>query len=183
MTARVTSRIGAALFLSALLLPAAGCGTAAPSLAPDWLVGDWHGVRRDGDDGSEAPMTSHIAALPDGPGQVERLEVASDGAPYVGFAVRVPSGSPGRWTMIYANASRESFARLEGEVRGDGITWRSVTPGRRRESRVEVERLGENRWRRTNRVSEDGGVTWRVLFTDELRRDDPVEHPGPRPSP
>jgi len=51
------------------------------------------------------------------------------------------------------------------------VTWRSVTPGRARESGSIVERLDTNHWRRTQRVSDDGGRTWRVLFVDEMERD------------
>ena len=32
-----------------------------------------------------------------------------------------------------------------------------------------TELLPDGLWRRTMSVSEDGGLTWRVLFTDELR--------------
>jgi len=153
---------------------AAACGGTAPPPPPtlDWLLGDWHGVRRDGGDGTEAPMTVHVVALSDGPGQVERVQVAADRAPYVGFAVRVPSGTSGHWVMLYTNATREAFARLAGQVGTDRVTWQSVTPGRSRDSRTLTERLDANRWRRTQRVSEDNGVTWRVLFTDELERDE-----------
>jgi hypothetical protein len=72
--------------------------------------------------------------------------------------------------MLYANSTRETFARLEGQVETDRVTWQSVTPGRTRESRIVTERLNTNQWRRTQRVSGDGGRTWRVLFTDELER-------------
>jgi hypothetical protein len=117
-------------------------------------------------------MTVHVESLPDGPGQVERLQVQLGDSSYVGFTVRVPSGKDGRWIMVYANSSRETFGRLEGEVAVGRVTWRSVTPGRKREGRTSIERLDADRWRRTHEVSEDGGKTWRVLFTDELQRDE-----------
>jgi len=151
-----------------------GCQVAPrPAPALDWLSGDWHGVRRAGDDGSEAPMTVHVESLRGGPEQMERLEVRSDGdaAPYIGFAVYAPSGAAGRWLMRYANSTRRTFSRLEGEVEKGRVTWHSTTPGRTRDSLVVVERLDADHWRRTNSVSEDGGTTWRVLFTDELERD------------
>jgi hypothetical protein len=155
------------------LLSLTACGRPAPAASLDWMLGDWHGVRRDGSDGSEAPMTSHIASIDAGPGQVERVHVAPEGGePYTGFAVRVPAATGGGWVMLYANSARETFARLEGVVATNRVTWRSVTPGRERESGSVVERLDANHWRRTQRVSEDGGRTWRVLFVDELRRDE-----------
>ena len=39
-----------------------------------------------------------------------------------------------------------------------------------RESRLISERLGDDRWRRTMSVSQDGGRTWSVLWIDELHR-------------
>lgn len=153
------------------LLLVMGCrGGSQPPPTLDWMQGDWHGVRRDGADGSEAPITVHVVSLGGGPEHVERLQVQADGAPYVGFAVRSPSDPAGRWLMLYANSTRDSFSRLEGVVERDRVIWQSVTPGRTRESQVVMERLDTNRWRRTNRVSEDGGRTWRVLFTDDLER-------------
>jgi hypothetical protein len=155
-------------------LPGAGSGSLA------WLRGSWIGVRRDGEDGSEARMTLVVEELPGGAGLVERLQVLGSGEPYTGFAtfsrvgsrVGAPSGS-GRWVMLYANSVRDSFARLEGEVAGDGsATLDSVTPGRTRESRLVLERLDARRCRRTQHVSEDGGATWRVWFVDELTRAD-----------
>ncbi len=69
---------------------------------------------------------------------------------------------------------------LVAAVVGAGVGWllyrmgsrHSVAGplGRTRESRVEIERVDANRWRRTQRVSEDGGTTWSVSFTDELER-------------
>jgi hypothetical protein len=159
--------------LAAVVLSTVTCGgPVAPPPSLDWLLGEWHGVRRDGSDGSEAPMTVHVESLSGGPGQIERLQVLTDGAPYVGFSVRLPLGPDGPWLMRYANSTRETFARLEGEVDTGKVTWRSVTPGRTRESRTVIERLDADRWRRTHRVSEDGGKTWRILFTDELERDE-----------
>lgn len=153
------------------LLLATACGGASSPLGPlDWTLGDWHGVRRAADDGSEAPIALRIEALPEGRGQIERLQVASDGTPYIGFAVRVPVGISGRWMMLYANSARETVSRLEGNIEGNRGTWQPVAPGKKRISRLVSERLGTDRWRRTQHISEDGGKTWRVLFTDELER-------------
>jgi hypothetical protein len=150
---------------------AACAGPDAGSESLDWTVGTWHGIRRDGADGTEAPMTLLVEALPGGHGVVERIQVEGGGTPYVGFGVRHFDPASRQWTQLYANASRPTFARLEGTVDGDRSTWNSVTAGPGRSSRLVAERLGADRWRRTQQVSEDGGRTWRVLFTDELERD------------
>jgi len=170
LSGRTARSLLAACALAAILSPVA-CrpnGQTSPEL--DWLRGDWHGVRRDGDDGTEAPIEVHVTTMGDGETLVERLEVPTGETRYVGFAVHTPTGVPGAWSMLYANSTRDSFSRLVGTVEKDRVVWRSVTPGRARDSQVTVERLGDDRWRRTNRVSEDGGRTWRVLFTDELER-------------
>ena len=147
------------------------CGQAAPSPGPlDWTLGNWHGVRQAADDGSEAPIVLRIEALPEGKGLIERLQAELGGEPYVGFTVRVPVGSSGRWMMLYANSTRGTISRLEGTIGGDRSTWQSVASGSQRVSRLVSERLGSDRWRRTQYRSEDGGKTWRVLFTDELQR-------------
>jgi len=157
--------------LALLLLLLSACRGPSPSPPTlDWLLGDWQGVRRDASDGTEAPMTVHVESLSEGRGQVERIQVSGAGTPYVGFAVRVPSDTSGRWLMLYTNMKRETFARLEGRIETDRVTWDSVTPGRTRESRLVMERLDDSRCKRTQRFSEDGGSTWKVMFTDELER-------------
>ena len=134
----------------------------------DWAVGEWTGVRID--DEEEAPMRLVVLALPGGAGLFERLEVMIEPRPYVGVSVLIWDPEAGHWVKLYANAVRSTVARLEGRLDGETLVLRSVSPGRKRESRLSAERLGEDRWRRTQEVSEDGGKTWRVLFTDELRR-------------
>ncbi len=153
---------------SALLGACAGTPRTGASL--DWLVGEWVGTRRDAEDGSEATLAVRVQPLADGPGQIERVEVTGGGKTYIGVAVRVPVAETGQWEMSYVNAARETIARLEGTVQGDRATWRSVTPGRTRESRVEIERGGADAWKRTQWISQDEGKTWRVLFTDAVRR-------------
>lgn len=145
----------------------------APTNARTWLIGSWHGARRDGADGSESALTSRFEAILDGVGLSERIEVTqSDGAIYRGFATEVLDPTIGRWVRMYVNATRRHFARLEGEEDGENrLVWRSVSPDRIRENRIVTERIGPDRWRRTSSISEDGGTTWRVLFVDELERD------------
>ncbi|MCB9896604.1 MAG: DUF1579 family protein [Planctomycetes bacterium] len=142
---------------------------AAPARPLDEWLGAWHGVRR-ADDGSAEPISILVEAVPGGEGQFERLEVDVD-PPYVGFVLRSRLDDGGRWVMLYGNASRPAFARLEADVPADGaVTWTSATPGRGRESRLVCSTIEADRWTRTQQVSDDGGATWRVHFTDELVR-------------
>ena len=73
--------------------------------------------------------------------------------------------------MIYANSTRPNIGRLEGKLEGNRSTWESIAPDKSHGSRFLSEQLDANHWRRTQFVSEDGGKTWKVLFTDELGRD------------
>lgn len=134
----------------------------------DWAIGEWHGVRRDADE--EAPMRLLVQKIPGSPGIFERLEVTIEPQPYVGVSVLMPDPESGRWVKLYTNDVQPKVARLEGTLDGDVLVLRSVSPDRRRESRLTAERLGEDRWRRRQEISEDGGKTWRLLFTDDLSR-------------
>jgi hypothetical protein len=174
------ARSASILLVLALLprpLAAAGDGDAPaappPERALDWTVGQWTGVRRDGADGSEAPMTMRVAAILGGGGLIRELEVRHGSGVYRGLSVVAFEREAARWVEQYVNDVHGRFVRLEGEL-GDGgarSVWRVVAPERRRESRLVSERLGADRWRRTQSVSEDGGTTWRVLWIDELERD------------
>lgn len=172
-------RPGRLLVPAMLILAVAASGLAAemqpppPERAFDWTVGAWEGVRRAGDDGSEAPMTMRVEAVLGGAGQVRQLEVRHSKGVYRGFSVQVFEREASRWVEQYANDVHGRFVRIEGELddaAGARSTWRVVAPERTRESRLVSERLGEDRWRRTMSVSDDGGATWRVLWTDELER-------------
>ena len=138
--------------------------------ALDWTLGIWTGVRRDGADGSEGALTMRVEPILDGAGHIRHVEVVHDGGVYRGFAVQVIDPRTGRWQRRYVNAVRARFASLEGETDGDRSVWRSTSPDRSRESRLVSDRLAPDRWRRTMSVSEDGGSTWRVLWTDLLVR-------------
>ena len=169
----------------ALLLSAPGAGAQAatepppappPEKAFDWTQGPWEGVRRDGADGSEAPMRLWVNPILDGAGQTRELRVIDGGDTYRGFSVLMLERDTGRWVEQYVNDVHGRFVRLEGEIEVTGpagaerSVWRPVDPGRERESKLLSERLGTDGWRRTMSVSDDGGATWRVLWTDELKR-------------
>lgn len=147
-------------------------GTIAAETASDldWTLGRWEGGRRDGADGSEARMTMRVEAILGGTGQIRHIEVTHGGGVYRGFAVQVFNKAKGRWVRHYTSENRGHFSSLEGETEGDRGIWRVTTPDRTRESRLISERLGDDRWRRTMSVSQDGGRTWSVLWIDELHR-------------
>ena len=145
-----------------------------PEAALDWTLGVWVGVRRDGADGTESAMTMEVEPILAGAGQIRHLEIQTSGGVYRGFATQAFDPELGRWVRFYLNRSRRRYARLEGEVTGDDSVWRSVTPGRTRESRLVSERLGSDRWRRTMSISDDGTATWRALWIDDLTRRAPA---------
>ena len=113
-------------------------------------------------------MTVRVEPLANG--QVERLQVDLTPRPYVGFTVRSRDVA-GQWTMIYANSTRPTIGRLQGKLESNRSTWESITADKSRGSRFVSEQLDANHWNRTQFVSEDGGKTWRELFTDKLERD------------
>lgn len=141
-----------------------------PARALDWTLGTWEGWRRDGEDGSRAPMTMRVASILDGAGQTRQLEITHGGGVYRGFCVQVFDPASGTWHRRYVNDVRRRFAELEGTVEDGRSIWRGVSPDRTRESMVVSERPAADRWTRTMKVSEDGGETWRVLWVDELVR-------------
>jgi len=167
-----------AWLVALFVLLVAGCRSnpeAQPVVAGPfaWLVGDWRGVRRDGADGTAARMRLRVQPVLGGAGQLEELQVEHPRGTYRGLHVRLRERESGRWVSEYANATRGEFTKLEGELgAGDESSWRSVEPGRTRETWLEYERPEPDRWIRTQRLSEDGGLTWSVLFTDELERVD-----------
>lgn len=155
--------------------PADQTGAArSPNAGPlAWTVGDWRGVRVDGADGTEAPITVSVRSILGGAGLEEDLEVRAPSGGYRGFSVQVmEKDRPGRWVRMYVNATRRDFVRIEGEVDSDGArgVWRSTTPGRTSESQMVSVRAGARGWTRTMLVSDDGGKTWRVLWEDRLHR-------------
>lgn len=135
----------------------------------NWAIGTWHGTRRAAEDNQRVPMTARVESVPGG--QMERLQVELSPRPYVGFTLRSRDPATGRWTMVYANSTRQTIGRLEGRLEPKRSTWESASPDGSHGSRFVSEQLDANHWRRTQFVSEDGGKTWKTLFTDELERD------------
>jgi hypothetical protein len=84
---------------------------------------------------------------------------------------------------MYVNASRREFARLEGDAGPDRAGWLSTTARAPKGSRLSYERIGSDRWRRTQEISNDSGVHWTVLFVDEMRRSKTPPPAGPAATP
>ena len=117
-------------------------------------------------------MTLRVEESLDGSGQIRHLEAVHEGGTYRGFAVQVYEPGRAVWVRQYVNATRGRFSTLEGEAQGDRSTWRSVSPGRSRESKLVSEFIPPGFWKRTMSISDEGGKTWKVLWTDELERID-----------
>ncbi|MGE3175034.1 MAG: hypothetical protein AB7O97_20570 [Planctomycetota bacterium] len=162
-------------FGPALLLGLAACAAAPPpSTVLDWTLGEWRGTRSSGGEPETAPAERRdlqvTVTRTAGGAHVERLQVALDDGAYVGVAVRTPLGDGDRWEVLYANDARARIARLEGRRDGDTLTVATADRSAARQTRMVWRRRGDDGWLRTQRLSEDGGRSWRVLFCDELRR-------------
>jgi protocatechuate 3,4-dioxygenase beta subunit len=145
-----------------------------PAQGPlDWSLGEWVGVRKDGAAKTEFKITVRIEPILGGAGQAEHLEVQHPDGAYRGFTIRVPAKEGGGWVMLYMNSNHGGFAQLDGEAQGQQSTWHSGPPDKSRRSRLLSEPTASGGWRRTMSVSDDKGKTWRVLWTDELRRAGP----------
>ena len=135
----------------------------------DWLLGDWEGIRRDGADGTEERLTTTITPILDGKGQMEELKVTQEKDTYRGFSVRMPA-KDSTWVNLYVNSVRPGFVQLDGRIEGGKITWTPHTVNPSRLSHSIVEPVGNDGFRRTMYISEDGGKSWRVLWMDEVHR-------------
>src|SRR5262249_4846433 len=145
---------------------------AAGSPAIEWMLGSWRGTRRGADDGRAVPMTVRVEPLAHGRGQIEFLRVeGQDGAaPYVGCTVRSFDPASGQWVMTYVNSTSRPFAHLHGEVGEGRSTWTSFTADRSHGSRLVCTRIDATHWQKQQFTSDDGGRSWKLLFSDELER-------------
>jgi hypothetical protein len=138
-----------------VLLIVVSCQGSSPDVAHylDWTLGTWEGVRRDVADETEAAMIMRVEPLAGGGGQIRALEVRGGGSVYHGTSVQRFDGATGTWLWQYTNSATRAFALYRGRIEADRGVWRSISPGRQRESRLMSERLAEGRWRRREPVS------------------------------
>jgi len=151
-------------------LPSAPASASASSGPLAWTVGRWEGTRTEAATGQAATLHSEIMSVLDGAGEQEQIEVEEGTPHYHGLYLEVFDPKTGKSAITYVNARRRNFSRLEGTATAEGGEWTSVTAVAPHGSRVRVERLGKDAWKRTQLVSEDDGKTWTVLFTDDLHR-------------
>jgi hypothetical protein len=150
---------------------------AADALA--WTIGRWEGERVEAGSGDRSPLETEVTAVLGGAGEEERLEVGAPGSLYRGLYLQVFDPGIGKSVLMYVNATRRSFARMEGTAASDRGDWLSTTARAPRGSRLVYERIGPDRWRRTQLVSQDSGAHWTVLFIDEMRRSKKSRSGGP----
>ena len=136
-----------------------------------WIVGKWEGTRVEPSTGDRAPLISNITGVLDGVGQEEQIEIRRTGKnPYRGLYLQVFDPKLQKSVLMYVNATRREFARLEGTATVSRAEWQGTNIQGAHRSKLVYERLDANSWRRTQYVSEDSGQTWTVLFIDLLSR-------------
>ena len=141
--------------------------------APDplaWMVGRWEGARTETATGQSDRLHSEIRSVLAGAGIEEDIEVDEGSPHYHGLYLEVSDPAQGRSVVVYVNARRRNFSRLEGSAGPQGGEWSSVTAVAPHRSRFRIERTGKDSWKRTQLVSEDDGKSWATLFVDEARR-------------
>jgi len=159
-----------------LVPPAASPAARAAPIAPPPLAAAeelWIGTRRAGVDGTPAPMTLRLRAILGGAGRCEEIEVRNGERPYRGFSVETFDDTASVWVRQYVNVVNGRFVRMEGTKDGGRGFWTVLSDDPKHGSRLEVSWSDATHWRRTQSVSDDGGRTWRVLWSDELTRADP----------
>jgi len=176
-----------AALLAGSALPQTGPGAtpaeSAPADALAWTVGRWEGERVEAATGIRDPISTRVESVLAGAGEEERIEVGRPGKLYRGLYLQVFDPGLKKSVLMYVNATRREFARLEGTAGPDRADWLSTTARAPRGSRLTYERIGTDRWRRTKEISTDSGAHWTVLFVDEMRRARPTadgraERPG-----
>ena len=156
-----------------LATPARAADSPGTSPAPDplaWMTGRWEGTRTETATGHADRLHCEIRTVLGGAGIEESIEVDEGSPHYHGLYLEVSEPKEGKSVVVYVNARRRNFSRLEGTSSADGGEWTSVTAVPPHGSRFRIERTGRDSWRRTQLVSEDGGKTWNTLFVDEAHR-------------
>ncbi|HWC64705.1 MAG TPA: hypothetical protein VG777_01380 [Thermoanaerobaculia bacterium] len=135
-----------------------------------WMVGRWEGTRTETATGHADRLHSEIRSVLAGAGIEEEIEVDEGSPHYHGLYLEVSDPARGNSAVVYVNARRRNFSRLEGTAGPNGGEWSSVTAVAPHRSRFRIERTGKDSWKRTQLVSEDDGKSWTTLFVDEGRR-------------
>lgn len=165
-----------ACVLCTVLIALCAAGEHAARTAPavteplSWLVGTWVGTRVEPATSSRASVVSKITSVLGGAGQQESVEIRLPKGVYRGLYLQVFDPKLDRSVLMYVNATRREFARLEGTATATGGEGRNVSTQGSHRSKLVYEHPSERQWRRTQYVSEDEGKTWSVLFIDELHR-------------
>jgi len=108
-----------------------------------------------------------------GAGRIEEIEVTRpSGTPYRGLFVEAFDEAETHWVRQYVNTTTGGFVRMDG-VGGGRAVWMSGAPDRTHQSKLELSWPEADHCRRVQSVSDDGGRTWRILFSDDLRRATP----------
>jgi hypothetical protein len=154
--------------IALVLLVAAACQAprGAPTPMPQWLFGDWTGLRHDAVDNT-APMHYSVTPILGGAAFTETFAIQTPPHDYQGFAVVALERGTQRWAMQYVNSVRGTFARLDS---ADDFVFRSVQPQRTEDSELTYSRREDGGLWRTMRVRPVAGGEWRLLWRDELHR-------------
>ena len=162
------------LTLLALILLSVTIAAQQPATSDDplnWIVGKWEGTRYEPSSGDRAQLTSDITSVLDGVGQEEQIVILRSGKkPYRGLYLQVFDPKIQKSVLMYINATRREFSRLEGTASTDRAEWLGTNTQGGHRSKLVCERLNANEWRRTQYVSEDSGQTFSILFVDTLKR-------------
>lgn len=135
-----------------------------------WMLGNWTGSRFEPSSGDRAPVLSKVSNILGGAAEQEELEIKTPKGVYRGLYIHAMDPRIGKSVLIYINARRREFVRLEGTASSSGGEWQGVSVEGPRRAKLMYEVHSKDRWRRTQYVSTDSGATWEILFVDDLSR-------------